>query len=82
MEYNGKYGHTIGRIQHIALVSRIEIWYATCRLVIQTMATTITGFHRINICVQYLDIHQHKLIFYTSNSYDGSNVIRLTGSWN
>ena len=25
MEYNGKYGHTIGRIQNIYIMSRIEI---------------------------------------------------------
>ena len=32
MEYHGKFGHTIGRIQHIALMSRIDLCYATCRL--------------------------------------------------
>ena len=26
MKYNGKFGHTIGRIQHIALMSRIDIF--------------------------------------------------------
>ena len=30
------------------------------------------------ICVQYLDIHPHKPIFYPYNYYDGSNIIRLT----
>ena len=29
MEYHGKFGHTIGRIQHIALMSRIDLCYAT-----------------------------------------------------
>ena len=32
MEYNGKLGHTIGRIQHIALMNIIAICYATCHL--------------------------------------------------
>ena len=32
MEYHGKFGHTLVRIQHISLVSRIELCYATCRL--------------------------------------------------
>ena len=27
MEYHGKFGHTIGRIQHISLMSRIDIFY-------------------------------------------------------
>ena len=25
MEYNGKFGHTLGRIQHIYIMSRIDI---------------------------------------------------------
>ena len=27
MEYHGKFGHTLGRIQHIALMSKIGICY-------------------------------------------------------
>ena len=30
IEYHGKFGHTLGRIQHIALMSRIDICYSTC----------------------------------------------------
>ena len=26
MEYHGKFGHTLGRIQHISLISRIDIF--------------------------------------------------------
>ena len=37
MEYHGKVGHTLGRIQHIALMSRIDLCYATCRIAIQTV---------------------------------------------
>ena len=29
MEYHGKFGHTLGRIQHIDLMSRIDLCYAT-----------------------------------------------------
>ena len=57
---------------------RIELYYETCSLDIQTVAPTLTGFQGIKLCVQYLASHPHKPIFYTSNYYDGSNVIRLT----
>ena len=29
IEYHGKFGHTLGRIQHIDLMSRIDIFYST-----------------------------------------------------
>ena len=32
MKYHGKFGHTLGRILHIALKSLIDIFYATCCL--------------------------------------------------
>ena len=82
MEYHGKFGHTLGRIQHIALMSRIDLCCATCRMASQTMAPTLPGFQGIKRCVQYLASHPHKPIFYPSNSYGGSNVIRLTWSGN
>ena len=82
MEYHGKFGHTLGRIQHIALMSRIDLFYAICRLETQTVAPTLPGFQVIKRYVQYLASHPHKPIFYPSNSYDGSNVIRLTWSGN
>ena len=28
MEYHGKFGHTLGRIQHIALMSRLDVFCA------------------------------------------------------
>ena len=43
MEYHGNFGHTLGRIQHIALMSRIDLCYATCRLATQTVAPTLPG---------------------------------------
>ena len=71
MEYHRKFGHALGRIQHIALMSRIDICYATCRLATQTVAPTLPGFQGIKRCVQYLSSHPHKPIFYPSKSYDG-----------
>ena len=82
MEYYGKYGHTIGRIQHIALIRRIEICFATCSLATQTVSPNLPIFQGIKLCVQYLDIHPHKPIFYPSGYYYGSNFIRLTWSRN
>ena len=82
MEYHGKFGHTIGRIQQIALMIRIGICYATCCLSTQNVAPTLPGFQGIQRFVQYLDSHPHKPIFYASNSYDGLNFIRLTWSGN
>ena len=78
MEYHGKFGHTLGRIQHIALMSRIDLFYSTSLLATQTVAPTLPGFQCIKQCVQYLASHPHKPIFYSSNYYDGSNFIRLT----
>ena len=59
-------------------MSRIGICYETCCLVTQTVAHTLLGFQGIKRFVQYLDSHPHKPIFYPSNPYDGSNVIRFT----
>ena len=82
MEYHGKYGHTIGRIKHIAIMSRIDIYYTDYRLDTQTVSPTILGFQGIKRCVQYMASHPHKTIFYPSNSYDVTNIIRLTWSGN
>ena len=62
MEYHGKLGHTIGRIQHIALTSKIDICYATLCLETQTVAPTLSGFQGIKICIKYLASHPHKTI--------------------
>ena len=43
MEYHRKCGHNLGRIQHIALMIRIDICYATCHIAIQTVAPTLPG---------------------------------------
>ena len=61
---------------------RIENFYIDCHMETQTVAPTLPGFQGIIRCIQYLDSHPHKLIFYSSNSYDGSNFIRLKWSGN
>ena len=71
MEYHGKYGHSLGRIQYISLMSRIYICYATCSLFTQTVAPTFPGFQVIKRCVQYRASHPHEPIFYPYNYYDG-----------
>ena len=80
IEYHGKFEHTIGQIQNIANMSRIVIFYTTCFLVTQTMVPTIPGFQGFKHCIQYLASHCHKPIFNPYNSFDGSNIIRIT--WN
>ena len=82
LEYDGRFGHTLGRIQQIFLMSIIAIFYATCRLATQNVAPTITGFQGIKRCVQYLASHSHKPIFYPYNYDDVSNIIRLKRSGN
>ena len=82
MEHHGKFGNTIGRIQHIDLMSRIGIYYTACRLSNQIVAPNIPGFQVIKHCIQYLASNPHKPIFYTSNYHYGSNVIRLIWSGN
>ena len=51
IEYHGKFGHTLGRIQHIALMSRIDLFYATCSLATKNVAPTLPGFKGIKRCV-------------------------------
>ena len=82
MEYHGNFGHTLGRIQHITIMSRIDLCYATCCLATQTVAPTLPDFQVFKRCVQYLASHPHKPIFYSFGSYYGSNVIRITWSGN
>ena len=82
MGYHGKFINTIGQIQHISIMRGMDICYTDCHLVIQTGVPTIPVFQCLNCCIQYLYIHPHKPIFYPSNSYDGSNVIRLACSGN
>ena len=75
---HGKFGHTIGWIQDIAIISRIDIWYTEWLLATKTVATALPGFWGLKRRIQYLDSHTHKPILYASNYYYGSNFIRLT----
>ena len=69
-------------IQHIAPMIRIDLCYTNVRLATQTVAVTLPGSQGIKICVQCLASYPHKPIFYPSNYYDGSNVVRLIWSGN
>ena len=57
MEYHGKFGHTLGRIQHIDIMSRIDLCYANFRLYNQTVGPTLPDFQGIKSWVQYLTSH-------------------------
>ena len=48
MECNGKFLHTIGRIQNIYPMIRIEIFYATCSIATQDVADTILMMAQIS----------------------------------
>ena len=78
MEYYGKFGHALGRIQHIAFMGIIYICYTAYLLENKIVAPTLTVFQGLMRCIQYLTSHPYKPIFYSSDYYDGINVIRLT----
>ena len=82
MEYHGKFGHTLVQIQHISLMSIIDICYTSCYLETQTVAPTIHGFQVIKLCIKYLSSHPNKHIFCPFNSYDGLNFIIIKWSGN
>ena len=69
MEYHGNFLHTLGRIQHISLMSIIGMCYSTYCLATQTVAPNLPGFQGIKRCVQYLASHPHKTIFNPYNYY-------------
>ena len=62
MGYHVKFGHTIERIQHISLMSIIDICYTTCNISNLIVAHNITGLQGIKLCVKYLASHPHKTI--------------------
>ena len=47
MECHGKFGHTLGKIQNISLMSRIDIFHISCCLATQTVAPNFTSFQVI-----------------------------------
>ena len=71
IEYRGKFRHTIGRINHISMTIRIEIFYTACSLVTQTVVTNFPVFKGLDRYIQYMDTYPHKPIFYHYNSYYG-----------
>ena len=82
IEYHGKFGHTLRWIWNIDIMRRIDICYTSCLMSTQTAAPTLPDSQGLECCIKYMDSYPHKLIFYPSNYYNGSNVIRLTWIWN
>ena len=82
MEYHGKFEHKIGRIQHIYIMIRIDIFYTVFYLGTQNMAPTLSSLQGLKCCIQYLDSQPLKPIFYPSDYYYVSNVISITWSGN
>ena len=82
MEYHGKFEHTIGRIQHIYIMIRIDIFYTVFYLGTQNMAPTLPILQGLKCCIKCLDSHPLKPIFYPSGSYYSSNIISITWSGN
>ena len=62
---------------NIDIMSTIDICYTTYHLGTQTVEPDITGFQGHKSFILYLDRYTHKTS-YTYNSYEGSNIIRLT----
>ena len=69
VEYHGKFGHNLVRIQHIAILNRIGICYKACFIGNQNMALTLPGLQGLKSCIQYLNSRPHKPILYPYNSY-------------
>ena len=63
MEYHRETGHTLGRIQHISLMRRNDIFFTACSLATHTLAPTIPVFQDIKSCIQCLYSHPQKPIF-------------------
>ena len=63
MEYHQNFGHTLGRIHNISLMSIIDICYTACHTSTQTVAHTIPGFRDIRCCIQYMASQPHRTIF-------------------
>ena len=57
MECHGKFVQNLGLIQHIYIISRIEICYTCCILLTLTVAPTLPGFLGLNRCIKYIANH-------------------------
>ena len=82
MEYHGKYEHTIGRIHHISIMIRIDIFYTVLCLGTQNVAPTLPGFQGLKFFIHYMDIHPLKPILYPYYSCYVSNSIIISWSGN
>ena len=63
MEYHGNFGHTLGRIQKIALIIRIQICYTYCCLATHNVEPTLPGFQGLKTFIQYLASKYHNPYF-------------------
>ena len=63
MEYNSKFGHNLGWIHQISIMSRIDICYTACGLGTQTVSPTLPSFQGIKRCIKYMASHPNKPIF-------------------
>ena len=43
-EYTRKFGQVIGRVQHISIITRIDVFYTKCCLGTQIVASTLPVF--------------------------------------
>ena len=75
--YHGSFGQTLRWIQKIDFMSRIEIFYIACWLGKKNVAPTLPVFQCIKRCVQFFATHAHNPIFYPSNYYGVSNLMRI-----
>ena len=75
MECYVKFGPTLGWIQKIVIMSRIDSFYTASRLVTRTVSLTLTDLKGLKLCVQYMASHPNKYVFYPFNYYDVSNII-------
>ena len=82
MEYHGKFGHTLGRIQHIDLMIKIDLCYATCRLATQTVAPTLPRFQVSNDVfniwlVTHINLYFILLILMMDQMLSGSHGVEI-----
>ena len=62
-DYHGKSGHTLVNIQHISIMSIIDICYMVCHLGAQIVSPVISVFQGIKIVYNFSN-HTQKPIFY------------------
>ena len=63
MEYHGKFGHNLVRIQKIDIMINNDMFYTDCRLITQTVAPNIPGFQCFKRYIQYIASYFNKTVF-------------------